>query len=298
MPAFPAEFGMPLRVDLVSAAPRKTERFYRGVLGWAYRNTAPVHEDAREASQGRRVAMLSGMPVSVLLESSGASDSADAERTFTNQWRVNFHVDSAAGAVEKARELGATIYQEPTPLVDGSTMAVVADPVGGLIGLLEQPGEQAFIAAGEPGTPVWFELVAGPEDNFEKVCDFYRDFFGWEIAVRNKTEQGTFAVAMEDGAPFAGLVASAVAAQTDAADKSFVGWLAYLGVENIDTAVAKAQELGGEVLVAPQATEFGPLATVQDPCGAAVVLCEVPLPPEEDVRESDPLEGLDLSQFQ
>lgn len=293
MPAFPAEFGMPLRVDLLSAAPRKTERFYRGVLGWAYRNTAPIHEDAREASVGRRIAMLSGMPVSVLLEAD-----KDAEDAFVNQWRVNFHVDSAAGAVEKARELGAEVFQEPTPLVDGSTMAVVSDPAGGLIGLLEQPGEQAFIAAGEPGTPVWFELVAGPEETFEQVADFYHNFFGWEIAVRNKNEHGTFAVAMEDGAPFAGLVASSVAAQTDAADKSFVGWLAYLGVENIDTAVAKAEELGGSVLVAPQATEFGPLATVQDPCGAAVVLCEVPLPPEEDIRESDPLEGIDLNQFQ
>ena len=29
MPAFPAEFGMPVRVDLVSSAPRKSERFYR-----------------------------------------------------------------------------------------------------------------------------------------------------------------------------------------------------------------------------------------------------------------------------
>lgn len=295
MPAFPAEFGMPLRVDLLSAAPRKTERFYRGVLGWSYRNTAPVHENAREASAGRRVAMLSGMPVSVLLEADqDASDGADA---FVNQWRVNFHVDSAEAAVEKARALGAEVFQEPTALVDGSSMAVVADPAGGLIGLLEQPGEQAFIAAGEPGTPVWFELVAGPEEGFDKVAEFYRDFFGWEIAVRNKTEQGTFAVAMEDGAPFAGLVASAVAAQTDAANQDFVGWLAYLGVENIDTAVAKAEELGGSVLVAPQATEFGPLATVQDPCGAAVVLCEVPLPPEEDIRESDPLEGIDLSEF-
>ena len=96
MPAFPAEFGMPLRVDLLSAAPRKTERFYRGVLGWAYRNTAPIHEDAREASVGRRIAMLSGMPVSVLLDAD-----KDAEDAFVNQWRVNFHVDSAAGAVEK-----------------------------------------------------------------------------------------------------------------------------------------------------------------------------------------------------
>ena len=291
MPAFSAEFGMPLRADLVTAAPKKTEHFYRGVLGWSYRNTAPVHEDARAAAQGRRLAMLSGMPVSVLLESDDRTD-------FTNQWRVNFHVDSAAGAVAKARELGATIHQEPTPLVDGSVMAVVADPAGGLIGLLEQPGEQAFFAAGEPGTPVWFELVAGAETGFEEVMAFYHDFFGWDIAVRASSDQGTFAVAMEDGAPFAGLVASATAAETTAADSNFVGWLAYLGVADIDEAVAKAEELGGTVLVAPQATEFGPLATVADPGGAAVVLCEVPPPPEEELRESDPLEGIDLSQFQ
>lgn len=299
MPAFPAEFGMPLRVDLVSAAPRKTERFYRGVLGWAYRNTPALHESDREATVGRRVAMVGGMPVSVLLdaEPTKGSEGADANAS-ANQWRVSFHVDSVEGAVAKAKELGAAVHQDATALVDGSTMAVVADPAGGLIGLLEQPGEQSFIAAGEPGTPVWFELIAGPEETFDQVMDFYHNFFGWEVAVRNKTDEGTFAVAVEEGAPFASLVSSTVAARTDAADEAFVGWVAYLGVENIDTAVNKAEELGGSILVAPQATEFGPMATVQDPCGAAVVLCEVPLPPEEDVHETDIFEDLDFSQFQ
>lgn len=287
MPAFAAEFGMPVRVDLVSSAPRKSERFYRGVLGWSYMNTSPVHEAAREAAQGRRVAMLSGMPISVLLDAG-----ENAEGSAANQWRVNFHVDSVEGTVAKARELGATVHQEPVELVDGSFMAVIADPAGALVALLEQPGEQSFIAAGEPGAPVWFELIAGADEGFDDVIDFYHGLFGWEIAVRNKTEGSTFAVAMEQGAPFAGLISGNV----DGVGS--VGWVAYLGVENIDTAVNKAEELGGTVVMAPQATEFGPVAAIADPCGATTVLCEVPLPPEEDeLSESDPLEGIDLSQF-
>ena len=50
MPAFPAEFGMPVRVDLVSAAPRKSERFYRDLLGWEYAKD--------EGDVARRVARL------------------------------------------------------------------------------------------------------------------------------------------------------------------------------------------------------------------------------------------------
>ena len=58
MPAFPAEFGMPVRVDLVSSAPRKSERFYRELMGWEY--------SAAGEGGGRRMAKLMGMPVSAL----------------------------------------------------------------------------------------------------------------------------------------------------------------------------------------------------------------------------------------
>lgn len=288
MPAFPAEFGMPVRVDLVSSAPRKSERFYRELMGWEFL--------AAGEGEGRRVAKLMGMPVSVLFGADEQDGSAGTSAT-ADQWRVNFHVDDVAEVVEKARGLGADVVREPVALVDGGAMAVIVDPAGALVGLLEQPGEQAFVAAGEPGAPVWFELVAGDVEGFDDVVAFYHELFGWEIAVRARTEQGVYAVAMEGGAPFAGLVAGPQVAGPEQ-EGSFTGWLAYLGVENIGQAVMRTQELGGEVLVPVQDTEFGPLATIADPSGATTVLCEVPLPPEEDARESDPLQNIDLSQFQ
>ncbi|UBI02454.1 VOC family protein [Corynebacterium freneyi] len=288
MPAFPAEFGMPVRVDLVSSAPRKSERFYRELMGWEFL--------ASGEGEGRRVAKLLGMPVSVLFAADERDGSAASSAT-ADQWRVNFHVDDVAGVVAKARELGADVAREPVALVDGGAMAVIVDPAGALVGLLEQPGEQAFVAAGEPGAPVWFELVAGDVVDFDDVVAFYHELFGWDIAVRARTEQGVYAVAMEGGAPFAGLVAGPQVAGPEQ-EGSFIGWLAYLGVENIGRAVMRTQELGGEVIVPVQDTEFGPLATIADPSGATTVLCEVPLPPEDDARESDPLQNIDLSQFQ
>lgn len=290
MPAFPAEFGMPVRVDLVSSAPRKSERFYRELMGWEF--------SAAGEGEGRRVAKLMGMPVSVLFGADQGADQGDSAAAATaDQWRVNFHVDDVAAVVEKARGLGADVVREPVALVDGGAMAVIVDPAGALVGLLEQPGEQAFVAAGEPGAPVWFELIAGDVDGFDDVVAFYHELFGWEVAVRARTEEGVYAIAMEAGAPFAGLVAGPQAAGAGE-EGSFTGWLAYLGVENIGQAVMRTQELGGEVLVPVQDTEFGPLATIADPSGATTVLCEVPLPPEDDARESDPLQNIDLSQFQ
>lgn len=280
MPAFLAGDGMPVRVDLLTTAARRSERFYRDLLGWSF----------ADAGEGRRMATLQGMPISALFAAAG-----------TDRWRVCFHVEDVPAVAGRARELGAEVALEPTELADGSVMAVVADPFGALVGLLRQPGERAFFAAGEPGAPVWFELVTGA--GVDEAAEFYHELLGWEISVAHRADGGVgYAVAMADGAAFAGIAADGLGAEADPADAAgagrWSGWLAYLGVADIDAAVARTGELGGQVAVPPQATEFGPLATIVDPAGATTVLCEVPPPPEEDIRESDPLEGFDISPFE
>ncbi|WP_448851811.1 VOC family protein [Corynebacterium sp. 335C] len=276
MPAFPAEFGMPVRVDLESSAPRTSERFLRSVLGWRF---------AGEGERGR-VALLQGMPLAAVQP---AGDGG-------SQWRVSFHVDDVAGAVDRARELGAEVAQEPVTLPDGAAMAIVADPGGALVGLLGPADGPRLYVAGEPGAPVWFELIAGPGADFDEVVRFYHELFGWEIVVHARDGGGGYAVAVEEDAAFAGIAAGAGAAG-EGAGRDWAGWLAYLGVEDLAGAVRKAADAGGEVIVEPQLTDFGPLATVADPAGAVTVLCEVPPPPVEEIHESDPLEGIDLSEF-
>lgn len=272
MPAFPASDGMPVRVDLLTPAPKKSERFYRSLLGWSYRNSGEA------GGEKRRVAMIEGLPVSAF----HAEEDGQPSR-----WRVSFFVSDLEETVAKARELGAEIIQEPISLIDGGTMAVIQDPTGSLVGLLNLPNHEAMFAAGEPGAPVWFELVA--DNNFDEAVRFYHELFGWTVDVRHRTETDGYAIAVAEDAAFAGIAL--------APEGTNPGWISYLGVENIGKAVNLVVDLGGEVVVPVQDTEFGPVATIVDPAGATTILCEVPLPPEEDIHESDPLENIDLSQF-
>ena len=55
-------------------------------------------------------------------------------------------------------------------------------------------------------------------------------------------------------------------------------------------------ELGGEIIREPFESGFGHMSIIADSTGATVTLCEV-LPPVEEGRESDPLEGIDLTDF-
>ncbi|MBV7294402.1 VOC family protein [Corynebacterium sp. TAE3-ERU12] len=266
MPAFPAVDGMPLRADLLTTNPGSARDFYQYLFGWSY----------QDSTEGRTMSTLEGLPISAVLDSSE-----------DNRWRVCFHADDVADTLTRARDLGAKVLHEPQELADGSHMAVFEDPTGALVGLLRQPGQQSFFAAGEPGAPVWFELIAG--EKFDEAVNFYHELFGWNIAIQQRTADEGVAIAMHDGAAFAGISTGTVSAWS--------GWVAYFGVLDINAAVKTTKKNGGEVAVPPADTEFGPMATVVDSVGATTILCEVPPPPPEDIRESDPLEGIDLSQF-
>lgn len=52
-------------------------------------------------------------------------------------------------------------------------------------------------------------------------------------------------------------------------------WMAYITVDDIDVAVGKVEELGGQVLSGPQAVPtLGRFATIQDPTGGVVSLIQ------------------------
>lgn len=282
MPAFAAEFGMPVRVDLFTEAPRRSEKFLKEILGWRF-----VGGDG-----GRRFATLQGMPHSLIqpvLPAGGTGDEA------VSQWRVSFHVDDVAGTVDRAKKLGATVAQEPVDLVAGGQMAVIADPGGALVGLLGPDPDRRFYIAGEPGAPVWFELVVTAGEDFAKVVEFYHELFGWDVTVHVQEDTVGYAVAEEEDAAFAGIAGVDETGGSGAPAAPWTGWTAYLGVEDLEKAVTVTVDRGGTVLSGPSVTEFGPLAVIADPVGAVTVLCEVPPPPADDgSRESDSLLDLDM----
>ena len=215
MPAFMAEGGMPYWIDLMTSDVRKSSHFYGELLGW----------DFEELYVGYRVARVQGLPVAAIVDKPEDSPLPDT-------WVTYFLADDIEALVQRVKDLGGRVLAEPTD-VNLGRMALLVDTSGGLFGAIEPYSEEAFIAAGEPGTPVWHELT----------CTNH-----------------------------------------------------YVGVKNVDEAVSKAEKLGGEVVREPWESEFGRMAVVADSTGATVTIAEVDEPVVEG-HESDPLEGIDLSQY-
>ncbi len=110
------------------------------------------------------------------------------------------------------------------------------------------------------GTFCWVDLGT---DDAAGAKAFYGGLFGWEFDDLPTGEKGTYSICRLRGKAVAGLY--------DRAERA--GWGSYIKVDDVDRAVARARELGAEVLVEPfGAPGGGRVATVRDPAGASVSL--------------------------
>lgn len=274
MPAFEAEVGLPYWIDLTTAEPRKSTVFYERLLGWETHSTAAAADESDTAdAPAYTVARIQGLPIAGFIPQPAQSPQPDT-------WLTHFLSTDILGDCQRAQDLGGRVLAQPQP-VELGTMALLADPAGAIFGLIEPTGVRQFVAAGEPGCPVWHELSA--TTSYEQAREFYGELFNWEIR-----GDDSYALAEEEGAAFAGI--RNAHGQFPPQVPSF--WQTFLGVEDIDAAVSATADLGGEVLRAAEDSPFGRLAVIADPTGAVVTLCEVEPAPEEDPRESDDL--LDL----
>lgn len=269
MPAFAARGGMPYWIDLRATDLRKASYFYSKLMGWEIK--------AEQSDSQYLIARKDGLPVAGILPNDGTSP---------DTWVTYFLADDIEQSLRDIATAGGRTFVDPLPAQLG-LMSVAADAAGALFGLIEPAGEDAFVAAGEPGTVVWHDYSATSQ--FAEVIDFYRGVFGWEIVTFEEESGYGYATAMSDGAAFAGLRDAAAAFPPEV--PSF--WQSFLGVADVDDACRRAAELGGEVIRAPFEAEFGRLAIIADSTGATVTLCAVDEPVfEDELRESDDILNL------
>lgn len=277
MPAFEAIPGMPYWTDLTTSDIAKSAHFYENVLGW----------EITEVNSGYRMARVQGLPVAGFIEQPEESSMPDTWITYF----LSFNLD---GIAKKVVELGGRMLAEPTEVHLGR-MALAVDTAGALFGIIEPGSEESFVAAGEPGTPVWHELTTVTK--YPEAVDFYGELFDWMTSELSSEEgEGGFryTTALIDGAAFAGIFDAQ--GQFPPQVPSF--WQTYLGVLSVDEAVKKAKEFGGDVIREPWESEFGRMALISDSTGATVTLCDVDEPVEEEASEAEDLLGMDLSAFE
>ncbi|GAB3942817.1 VOC family protein [Corynebacterium tapiri] len=255
MPAFEAIAGMPYWIDLRTTDVAKSRYFYSHLLGWEI------------SQEPYAIARKDGLPVAGILPAENA-----------NTWVTHFLTHDIEQSLRDVVTAGGRDLTSPLSATLG-TIALASDSAGAVFGLIQPAGEDAFVAAGEPGTVVWHDYSA--TSGFAQAQEFYGELFSWTVA-----ESDGFATALIDGSAFAGLRDASAAFGPDV--DNF--WQSFIGVSDVDDACRRAAELGGEVVRAPLDTEFGRLAIIADSTGAVVTLCEVDEPVDESAQhESDDL---------
>lgn len=116
------------------------------------------------------------------------------------------------------------------------------------------------------GKFVWHDLVT---TNLEADKRFYGGLFGWEFEQRTGPRGAQYTLARSGGVYVAGMVD----AGAEGKNANVSRWVGYLSVPDVDAAVKRNGEAGGETAVAPlDISGIGRVAGIVDPQGAVLGL--------------------------
>jgi hypothetical protein len=247
--------GSPCWIDLLTSDADRAIDFYGTLFGWTAERTGPEF--------GGYINFLKdGERIAGAMANDGSTGAPD-------MWTIYLRVTDAAATVKAAAEHGGQVYLEPMAVGELGSMAMLADAGGATVGLW-QPGQHTgFARVVEPDAPSWFELFT--RDHAAMVA-FYRDVFGWQTASAGDTDEFRYTTLGEDERAAAGIMdASGFLPEGVPAH-----WSVYFGTADIDASVATVLSGGGAVVVAPEDTPFGRLATVTDPTGTQFKFVQPP----------------------
>lgn len=135
------------------------------------------------------------------------------------------------------------------------------------------------------GEPIWYELMT-PDP--KGVADFYRAVGGWEIPPEgNPMPSGSEyrMIVRPDGGNLGGVLTLTDKMQQGGARP---GWLPYFHVDDVDAAVAEAEEMGAKVQMPATTMEgVGRMAMLSDPQGAPFYLMKPTPPADKPDAKSD-----------
>jgi predicted enzyme related to lactoylglutathione lyase len=171
-------------------------------------------------------------------------------------------VESADAALDKAKQLGATVHAPAFDVMDAGRMGVVQDPQGAFFEVWEPKQNIGSELVNGPGLLCWNELATADMDG---SAGFYSELFGWTFEPFEGSEMPYNVIKRADGHSNGG--------ERPAMEAEPPYWLVYFGTDDIDASLAKISDLGGTKLFGPQEIGAGnTIAIAQDPQGAVFAL--------------------------
>jgi predicted enzyme related to lactoylglutathione lyase len=179
-------------------------------------------------------------------------------------WSMYVSVENADATVARAEdELGGGVVLAPLEIEGAGRFAGVADPQGGVTMLWEPSGFAGAEVVNGVGAWSWNDLQT-PDP--EAAAPFYESLFGWSTA-DIPGAGGMYRSIAHEGRNIAGLMRVTRGIQQPY-------WTVYVGVADLDAALALSTSSGGQTLVEPTAVPSGRFAVGTDPAGAVFCLLE------------------------
>lgn len=242
--------GAPCWIDLTSTDLEAVKPFYKALFNWSFEDTGPefgnyniisIGEDTVGGSMQYNAEFMGPVPI--------------------NAWSMYFATEDTEASITKAVELGGKGYTPAMQVGDQGTMGEVTDPSGALVGLWQPNQRKGFDRWGEHGFPGWFELHTR---DFDAASTFYPALLGAELGTEPMGDGMRYATLNINGEPSAGIwdIKGVLPDETPSQ------WNVYLIVDDTDAALETATRNGGSVLMEPEDTTYGRMATIADPAGA------------------------------
>ena len=225
--------------------------FYGGLFGWEA-DDRPVGEGAFYSMQsvgGKNVAAIAPQP------------EQQREAGVPPLWNSYVSVESADAAVERAKELGATVHAPAFDVMTAGRMAVIQDPQGAYVMVWQRGDHHGASLVNAPGALTWNELQSPDLDGSSA---FYGALFGWELE-RFAAIEEPYLTIQNGGAGNGGM-------RGLSAPGAPPSWLVYFGIEGLDSALTRVRELGGAELAGPIDIQIARFAVVADPQGGVFAL--------------------------
>jgi len=240
--------GTPSWVDLTTPDVDAASRFYGELFGWTTEAAGPPEETG-----GYAMFQLNGKNVAGVGPPQGGDQPP--------MWATYVSTDDADGVAAKARDAGAMVLVEPMDIMDAGRMAFVMHPAAGAIGMWQPKRHMGAQLVNEPGALTWNELQTRDPDGAKA---FLSATFGWQPDDQDFGGM-TYTVLNLGDAGIGGMMR--MSDEVPAEAPAF--WMTYFEVADCDASAAKAQELGGAVVVQPaDIPGVGRFAIITDPAGA------------------------------
>lgn len=242
--------GTPSFVDYSSSDIDASVEFYGGLFGW----DVPAPDNAEETG-GYRMAMLRGKAIAGMMPIM-----QEGQPPAWQSYVTVADADATAGAVGEA---GGQVVVAPMDVLDAGRMAVFTDPAGAFFAVWQPRAAIGSELVNEPGALCWNELNTRDVGAAEA---FYGAVFGWEFERAEMPDGGSYTSVNLGGEAVAGILDQA---ERGVPEEVPAYWNVYFAVEDADAAIARAEELGGSVMVPPVDIPIGRFAILKDPHGAA-----------------------------